>query len=128
VGHDQRADFRCADRHRGRGRLLLPRPAAPGRRRAGRPAAHPRPAARHRGGHGGRAGWTRAVPAGGHPGPDRRGRGGDLGRDRRPAPRAPPPCCAGSTAWSSTTPAGIPRSPLAPAVATTPRTTRRRPP
>ena len=31
----------------------------------------------------------------------------------RPGWRVPPPCCAGSTPWSSTTPAGIPRSPPA---------------
>jgi hypothetical protein len=44
----------------------------------------------------------------------------------RPGWRAPPPCSAGSTAWSSTTPAGIPPPPPAPAAATTPRKTRRR--
>ena len=32
----------------------------------------------------------------------------------RPASRAPRPCCAGSTPWSSTAPAGTPRSPPAP--------------
>ena len=42
-----------------------------------------------------------------------------------PASRAPPPCCAGSTAWSCTAPAGTPPSPPA---APTPRRTRRRPP
>ena len=35
----------------------------------------------------------------------------------RPASRAPRPCCAGSTPWSSTAPAGTPRSPPAPAAA-----------
>ena len=40
--------------------------------------------------------------------PPRPGRGAP-----RPASRAPPRCCAGSTPWSSTTPAGIPRSPPA---------------
>ncbi len=39
----------------------------------------------------------------------------------RPGSRAPPPCCAGSTPWSSTAPAGIPRSPPAPPAASTPR-------
>ena len=45
-----------------------------------------------------------------------------------PASPAPPPCCAGSTAWSSTAPAGIPPSLPAPPAGATPRTTRRRPP
>jgi hypothetical protein len=40
----------------------------------------------------------------------------------RPASRAPRPCCAGSTPWSSTAPAGTPPSPPAPPAA------RRRPP
>ena len=35
--------------------------------------------------------------------------------------RAPPPCCAGSTAWSSTRPAGIPASPPVPPAGTMPR-------
>ena len=58
--------------------------------------------------------------------------GGDHGRPaqrprpargaRRPESRAPPRCCAGSTPWSSTAPAGTPPSPAAPPVA------RRRPP
>src|SRR5882672_991154 len=39
----------------------------------------------------------------------------------RPAWRAPHPCCAGSTPWSSTAPAGTPRSPPAPPPARTPR-------
>ena len=86
VGPDQPEDLRRADRYRGRGGLVPPRPAPPGRRRAGRPAAHPRPAARGRGGYGGGAGRAGPVPAGGHPVPVRRRRGGDRGRDRRPAP------------------------------------------
>ena len=39
----------------------------------------------------------------------------------RPASRVPPPCCAGSTAWSSTTPAGILPSPPARPACPTPR-------
>ena len=39
----------------------------------------------------------------------------------RPGWRAPRPCCAGSTPWSSTAPAGTPRSPPAPPPASTPR-------
>ena len=44
----------------------------------------------------------------------------------RPASRAPPPCCAGSTAWSSTRPAGIPAAPPVPPAGTMPRKSRRR--
>ena len=47
---------------------------------------------------------------------------------RRPGSRAPPRCCAGSTPWSSTTPAGILTSPLAPPAARTAPSIRRRPP
>src|ERR1019366_3664311 len=51
----------------------------------------------------------------------RRGHGRPARRPPRPPPgaprpgsRAPPPCCAGSTPWSSTAPAGTPLSPPAP--------------
>ena len=66
-----------------------------------------------------------AQPAQDHSSPQRR-RPRPAPGAPRPGWRAPPPCSAGSTAWSSTTPAGIPPPPPAPAAATTPRKTRRR--
>ena len=71
------------------------------------------------------AAMTRAADAAGQAAAARDGAGTPPRRPPRPGPgaprpgsRAPPRCCAGSTPWSSTAPAGTPRPP--PAAGSTP--------